>query len=221
MSLLLLNNVSVKYGTGDSAVFALKNFNIEINKGERIAITGPSGAGKSTLLSVLGGIEKPTNGSMEYDGKEYYKLPSKISSKIRLNEFGFVFQAFYLISTLSVKDNILLPVVASKNNIDIDFFDDIVETLSLRDRLTHCPNELSGGEKQRVAIARAMINKPKVIFADEPSGNLDSSNGEIVFEKLFEMSRKHGQTLIYVTHDIEKAKMAERIIKIKDGVLDE
>lgn len=221
MSILELKNVSVKYGTGDSAVFALKEVNLKIEKGDIISIIGPSGAGKSTLLSVLGGLEKPTSGEYLYDNVDYYSLSQKEMSKKRLVHFGFVFQAFYLISSLTVKDNILLPVVADKKEIDNDLFDELVNTLGIKDRLMHYPNELSGGEKQRTAIARALINKPTVLYADEPTGNLDSRNGETVFRMLIDMAKKNNQTLIYVTHDMSKANLADKTYTIKDGILNE
>ena len=217
MGIFKLEKIEVTYGTGNSAVSALRGIDLQIKEGEKIAIVGPSGSGKSTLLNVLGGLEKPTNGKYLYKGQEYYNLKQSRQSDIRLKEFGFVFQSFYLVSSLTVKDNILLPMVADKRKTDDKFLDDVVNRLGIAERMTHFPNELSGGEKQRVAIARAIINKPGVIFADEPSGNLDSVTGENVFELLFEVANNYKQTLIYVTHDLEKAKLAQRIITIKDG----
>jgi putative ABC transport system ATP-binding protein len=140
-------------------------------------------------------------------------------SKMRLNNFGFVFQSFYLISSLNVYDNICVPVIGNGDTVDREFVTELIEALHLSERIHHLPSQLSGGEKQRVAIARALVNRPSVIFADEPSGNLDSVNGNVVFELLFDLADKYDQTLIYVTHDSEKAKLAERIITMKDGMV--
>lgn len=217
-NLFELKNVSVIYG-GQNKVKALSDLSLTIHTGEQIAIVGPSGAGKSTLLSVLSGLEKVTDGNVVFRGESLYKMKEKALSDVRLKNFGFVFQAFHLISNMVVYDNIVLPAMTAYGSVDKEWFDYLVEELQIKERLSHKPNQLSGGEKQRVAIARALINKPDVLFADEPSGNLDTKNGNAVFDLLFHYVRKNNKTLIYVTHDMEKADLAERQIIIKDGVI--
>lgn len=214
-----LERVNVTYNSGESKVQAIRDISLAINPGEIISIIGPSGAGKSTLLNVLSGLEKFSDGKVYYKGIDMSKLNQKKLAELRLQNFGYVFQGFYLIATMTVQDNIWLPAIVDKGNVDLQLYEEIIADLSLSDRIKHLPNQLSGGEKQRVAIARALINKPSVIFADEPTGNLDSVNGEKVFELLFRCAKKYKQTLIFVTHDAEKSKLAERSFLIKDGVL--
>lgn len=214
-----LKNVSVTY-QGGGTVRAVSDICLTVCSDEQIAIVGPSGAGKSTLLSVLSGLEQPTEGEVLFRGESLYKRKEKDLSHIRLKHFGFVFQAFHLMQNLMVYDNIVLPAMTAYGSVDKEWLDYLVEKLQLTSRLSHKPNQLSGGEKQRVAIARALINKPEVVFADEPSGNLDSQNGDAVFELLFDYAKENGKTLIYVTHDPEKAKLAKRQIVIKDGVIE-
>lgn len=168
---------------------------------------------------MLSGLERATHGKVTYQGIEMSALNQRKLAKLRLQNFGFVFQGFYLIPTMTVRDNIWLPAIVDKGKVEVGLFEEIISDLNLGNRIKHLPNQLSGGEKQRVAIARALMNKPKVIFADEPTGNLDSVNGEKVFELLFKCAKKYKQTLIYVTHDKDKAKLAERSLLIKDGVL--
>lgn len=207
------------YGSGECEVEAIHNISVKIEKGEIISIIGSSGAGKSTLLNVLSGLEKPTSGCVIYNGDDLFTFNQSVLAKLRMKNFGFIFQGFHLIPTMTVRDNIWLPSIMEKGRVDLDFFEELISDLNLQERLQHVPSQLSGGEKQRVAIARALINKPEVIFADEPTGNLDSINGKKVFDLLFHCVEKYKQTLIYVTHDIEKSEMAERILHIKDGVL--
>lgn len=183
-NLFELKNVSVIYG-GQNKVKALSDLSLTIHTGEQIAIVGPSGAGKSTLLSVLSGLEKVTDGNVVFRGESLYKMKEKALSDVRLKNFGFVFQAFHLISNMVVYDNIVLPAMTAYGSVDKEWFGYLVEELQIKERLSHKPNQLSGGEKQRVAIARALINKPDVLFADEPSGNLDTKNGNAVFDLLF------------------------------------
>lgn len=213
-----LKDVSVVYG-GQNKVSALTDISLKIYTGEQIAIVGPSGAGKSTLLSVLSGLERVTDGEVVFKGKSLYDMKEKELSDVRLKSFGFVFQAFHLISNMVVYDNIVLPAMTAYGNVEKAWFDYLVEELQIKSRLMHKPNQLSGGERQRVAIARALINKPDVLFADEPSGNLDTKNGDAVFDLLFRYARENNKTLIYVTHDMEKADLAARQIIIKDGVI--
>lgn len=220
MKLFQLTNVEVNYGMDENMVHALNGISLEIEEHEKIAITGPSGSGKSTLLNALSGIEKISNGNIFFRETDFSKFTASKLSELRLKHFGFVFQNFYLISSMTVRDNIYLPAIVSQGEVDKEFFEKLVTHLHIDHRLNHLSGQLSGGEKQRVAIARALIHKPEVIFADEPSGNLDSKNGEEVFRLLFQMTEEFQQTLIYVTHDMEKAKMAERQIKIKDGMVD-
>jgi len=216
--LFCVKDISMKFGRKDTAVDVLKNISIEINKSEKISIIGPSGAGKSTFLSVLGGLEKPTYGKVLFNDIDMYSLSKKELADLRLKKFGFVFQRFYLIPALTVEDNILLPSVAN-NSVDYEYYGSLVDELQIKGICNKPARLLSGGEMQRVAIARAMINKPEVIFADEPTGNLDSVNGDRVYDLLFSCAEKHKQTLIYVTHDSQKAEMADRKFIIKDGVL--
>lgn len=218
-NLYQLKEVSVVYGKGENSVRALSDINLNIKRGEKIAIVGVSGAGKSTLLNVLSGLEKITEGELLFQNAPLYSLQEKKLADVRLKNFGFVFQAFHLISNLTVYDNIVLPSMTAYGKIEKEWFDMLAEKLQISHRLKHKPVQLSGGEKQRVAIARALINKPQVVFADEPSGNLDTKNGDIVFQLLFDYAEENGQTLIYVTHDLQKAQLAERQITIKDGVI--
>ena len=219
MDIFVLNNVGMTFGEGEAAVQALKDVSFSVKEKDKISIVGASGSGKSTLLNVLSGLQRPSAGSVMYSGEDLYDRKDKYLSDLRLRDFGFVFQSFYLISSMTVRDNILFPAVMEENPEGDELFSELVADLNLEHRLDHYPTQLSGGEKQRVAIARALINRPKVVFADEPSGNLDSANGTAVFDMLFRMADKYGQTLIYVTHDNEKAALADRIITIKDGAL--
>lgn len=184
MGILVAKNITVLYGKDDAQVKALDDVSINVPYHSIISLSGKSGSGKSTLLNVLSGLVKPTLGEVTFDNINFNSLKKSQITKIRLNKFGFIFQDFQLISNLTVHDNILLPAIAAKNKIDTDFFSDIVNTLNIEHRLNHVPGQLSGGEMQRVAIARALINKPEIIFADEPTGNLDSANSDIVFELL-------------------------------------
>lgn len=213
-----LKDVSVVYKSGEN-VAALNNVSLNIEEKEQVAILGPSGAGKSTLLNVLSGLECVTEGEVLYSGTSLYRLKEKELSDIRLKKFGFVFQAFHLIPNLNVQDNILLPALTAYGKAEKEWFSYLVEKLQINHRMNHTPGQLSGGECQRVAIARALINKPEVLFADEPSGNLDTQNGQAVFDLLFDYANENGKTLIYVTHDLEKADLAKRKISIKDGAI--
>lgn len=213
-----LKDVSVTYD-GGGVVHALSDVSLEIKEGEQIAIVGTSGAGKSTLLNVLSGLEQVTKGEVLYYGTSLYDMKEKKLSEVRLKNFGFVFQSFHLIPNLNVHDNIVLPAMTAYGKVDREWFSYILEELQIQGRILHKPIQLSGGERQRVAIARALINKPNVLFADEPSGNLDTQNGKAVFDLLFRYANQNNKTLIYVTHDLEKADFAKRKLTIKDGVL--
>lgn len=221
MCLFCVKDLIKTYGDKESEIVAIKNASLIINKQDTISISGPSGAGKSTLLNLLGGIVKPDGGEIIYNNISYSNLKDKKMTELRLNEFGLIFQNYLLIPSLSVKDNILLPSIVKNRKADKKEFDELVELLGLESRLSHYPNQLSGGEKQRTAIARAVLASADVFFADEPTGNLDSKNSEKVFELLFFLVKRYKKTLIYVTHDEQKAQMASRRFYIKDGVLSE
>lgn len=212
-----IENLSVTYGRGNSKICAVNNVNFTINKGEIVAITGKSGAGKSTLLNVLGGLEKSTSGKVFFNKVDITDYSESELSKIRLNSIGTVFQGCYLVSTMTVQDNIILPAIAACGSIDKMFLTELAKKLNIVDRLEHMPSQLSGGEKQRVAIARALINRPEVILADEPTGNLDSINSCKVFELLINCAKEYNSTLIYVIHDEDKAKLSNRKLFMKDG----
>ena len=214
-------NLSKIYGSGENQVTALHKADLEIHSGDFISIMGPSGSGKSTLLHLLSGLDFPTAGSISYDGQDIYALKDKELSAFRRKHIGFVFQQFHLLPVLTARENIMMPLLLDKKKEKEPYLDKLCELLRIKDRLTHLPHELSGGQQQRVAIARALIAEPDVIFADEPTGNLDSRSGEEVMNLLDEIHSELGKTLIVITHDERIAKMAERRFMITDGVLSE
>lgn len=209
------------YGTGENQVVALDRVNLEIASSDFISIMGPSGSGKSTLLHLLSGLDKPTSGSLSYDGKDIYNLSDKELSAFRRQRIGFIFQQFNLLPVLTAKENIIMPLLLDKKQPDEAYLTQIAQLLGIEDRLSHLPHELSGGQQQRVAIARALIAKPDVIFADEPTGNLDSKSGGEVMDMLNGIWKKLGKTLVIITHDSRIAHMADRQFMIVDGVLSE
>ena len=215
--MIALENVSKKYLNGETSYEALKNIDIKINPGEKVAITGPSGAGKSTLLNIMSMLDRPTSGSVLFDDKHLEGLGEDETARIRLTEFGFIFQDYMLMPTLNIWDNICLPVILSGEKVNNERISTYIEKLLPECDARSMPHQLSGGQQQRVGIARALATQPKVLFADEPTGNLDSGNSRNVFETLFELSEHNKMTLIYVTHNRELAGMADRIIEIKDG----
>lgn len=217
MSIIKVENLSKVYGKKDNKVIALDNVNIEVEKGEFVAVIGASGSGKSTLLHQLGGVDRPTSGNVVIDGKNIYKLNEEKLAVFRRRNIGFVFQSFNLIPVLSVEENIKMPALLDHQKVDEEYFNDLIKTLGLEKRLNHLPSELSGGQQQRVAIARALINKPSIILADEPTGNLDSENSKEIMEMLKVSIRKYNQTAIVITHDLDIAENTDRIIKIRDG----
>jgi len=217
MSILKIENISKYYGVGDNEVKALDNVNLEIQEGEFIAITGASGSGKSTLLHILGGVDKPTNGKILLEGQDIYAMNDEEQSKLRRNKIALIYQFYNLIPTLNVKENITLPTMLDNGKIDENYLNELINLLGLTNRITHLPNELSGGQQQRVSIGRALLNKPRIILADEPTGNLDSKNSKEIMELLKTANEKYKQTIIMVTHDWELAKYAKRIITIEDG----
>lgn len=221
MNVFTLEHVSMEYQNGATSVQVLHDIDFVVKEAETVAFVGPSGAGKSTLLNIMSGLEVATSGSITYMDKCFNNLKKRMVDNLRLKEFGMVYQNFYLIPTMTVRDNIWLPAMMAYNKVNGEFYEQLVEELGLTEIVDKMPNYLSGGEMQRVAIARALINQPKVLFADEPTGNLDSKNGDNVFQLLFECAKKYNQTLLYVTHDMDKAKMAGRVITIKDGVISE
>ena len=217
MSIIKVENLSKVYGKKDNKVVALDNVNIEVEKGEFVAVIGASGSGKSTLLHQLGGVDRPTSGNVIIDGKNIYKLNEEKLAVFRRRNIGFVFQSFNLIPVLSVEENIKMPALLDHQKVDEEYFNDLIKTLGLEKRLNHLPSELSGGQQQRVAIARALIIKPSIILADEPTGNLDSENSKEIMEMLKVSIRKYNQTAIVITHDLGIAENTDRIIKIRDG----
>lgn len=217
MSVIKTENLCKVYGKKENKVVALDDINIEVNKGEFLAIIGASGSGKSTLLHQLGGVDNPTSGKVFIEGIDIYGLNETKLAIFRRRKIGFVFQSFNLIPVLSVEENIKLPALLDRKKVDEEYFNDIVKTLKMDDRLNHLPSELSGGQMQRCAIARALINKPAIILADEPTGNLDSETSKEIIEMLKISCKKYNQTIVIITHDLSIAEDADRIIKIKDG----
>lgn len=217
MDIVKMEHVTKIYGTGDTRVWALDDVNLTVKKGEMLAVVGASGSGKSTLLHVMGGVDTPNSGSIIVDGKDLTKLSDVEMSVFRRRKIGFVFQAYHLIPVLTVEDNIKMPILLDHKKPDKEYIDHIIELLGLQDRRKHLPNQLSGGQQQRAAIARALANRPSLILADEPTGALDSVNGNEVMTLLQDSVKKLNQTLILITHNIDLAREADRIIKIADG----
>jgi len=219
--LIQAKGLSKIYGSGENQVVALDKADLTIAPGDFISIMGPSGSGKSTLLHLLSGLDHPTSGSLTYDGQEIYTLSDKELSAFRRRQIGFVFQQFNLLPVLTARENILMPLLLDKKQPDEGYLNQLAELLGLRERLDHLPHELSGGQQQRVAIARALIAQPEVIFADEPTGNLDSGSGGEVMELLKGIRERMGKTLVIITHDNRIAAAADRRLTIMDGVLSE
>lgn len=217
--LIEAKKLSKVYGSGENQVTALYEADLKVMPGDFLSIMGPSGSGKSTLLHLLSGLDFPTSGSVSYDGKDIYGLKDKELSAFRRRHIGFVFQQFHLLPVLTARENILMPLLLDKNKKKEPYLDKLSEMLGIKERLSHLPHELSGGQQQRVAIARALIAGPDIIFADEPTGNLDSKSGEEVMGLLGEIRAELGKTLIVITHDERIAQMAERRFVITDGVL--
>ena len=217
MSILETNDLRKIYGSGDTEVKALDGVNLRVENGEFVAIVGTSGSGKSTLLHMLGGLDRPTSGSVIVDGKDIFRLKDEALTIFRRRKIGFVFQSYNLVPVLNVYENIVLPVQLDGRRVDEDFIGKIVKTLGLDGRLDALPSQLSGGQQQRVAIARALAAKPAIILADEPTGNLDSKTSQDVLGLLKVTSQKFSQTIVMITHNEEIAQMADRIIRIEDG----
>lgn len=219
MELLRVENLSKSYGKGEAKVDALKNINLSIKKGEFIAIVGPSGSGKSTLLHLLGGVDKPTSGNVFINDINIYDLKEKDLAIFRRRNVGLIYQFYNLIPLLTVKENILLPAELDNRKIDKEYLEDLLKTLDLKERENHLPSELSGGQQQRTSIGRALINRPSIVLADEPTGNLDSKNSKEIVELLKVSVKKYNQTLIMITHDTNIALQADRVITIEDGII--
>ena len=221
MAILETKDLRKIYGSGENEVRALDGVSISIEEGEFVAVVGTSGSGKSTLLHLISGLDKPSSGSLTYDGKDIYSYSDKELSAFRRKRIGFIFQQFNLLPVLTAKENIIMPLLLDKQKPDEAYLKQLTELLGIQGRLEHLPHELSGGQQQRVAIARALIAKPDVIFADEPTGNLDSKSGGEVMELLQNAWKKMGKALVVITHDSRIARMADRQFQIVDGVLAE
>lgn len=221
MEIVKMEHVTKIYGEGNTRVWALDDVNLTVNKGEIVAVVGASGSGKSTLLHVMGGVDTPNEGNVIVDGKDITRLTDEEMSVFRRRKIGFVFQAYHLIPVLTVEENIKMPILLDHRKPDRDYIDHIIEMLGLKDRRKHLPNQLSGGQQQRAAIARALANRPALILADEPTGALDSKNGNEVITLLQDSVKKLDQTLVLITHNIDLAREADRIVKIADGKISE
>jgi len=217
MSILQTSNLKKIYGSGDAAVHALDGVSFSVDKGEFVAIVGTSGSGKSTLLHMLGGLDRPTSGSVTVDGQKLFALKEDDLTVFRRRKIGFVFQNYNLVPVLNVYENIVLPIQLDGNTPDAGYINSIVETLGLGSKLKNLASNLSGGQQQRVAIARALSTKPAIILADEPTGNLDSKTSLDVLKLLKMTSEKYSQTIVIITHDEQLAQMADRIVRIEDG----
>ncbi len=217
MKILETTNLTKIYGKDETIVNALNSANISVGKGEFVAIIGPSGSGKSTMLHLLGGLERPTEGTVKIENQDIYKLSESKLAQYRRKKIGFIFQQYNLIPVLTVRENIEMPLMLDKANIDKTYIDDLIEFLGLSERQKHLPNQLSGGQQQRVAIARALAAKPAIVLADEPTGNLDTKTTDEVINLLKQSIKKYNQTLIMITHNDKVAQKADRIISIVDG----
>ena len=216
-----VNDISKIYGTNENKVTALKAASMTIFEGDFISIMGPSGSGKSTLLHIISGLDNPTSGTVLYDNTDIHNGSDKTLSAFRRQKIGFIFQQFNLLPVLTARENIIMPLLLDKKKPDEIYLQELSSLLGLENRLSHLPNELSGGQQQRAAIARALIAKPDIIFADEPTGNLDSKNGNEVMKMLCDIRKKMNKTLVVITHDPRVAEMADRQFTIIDGELSE
>ena len=214
MNILKIENLKKVYGSGETEVKALDDISFQVEEGEFIAIIGPSGSGKSTLLHSIAGLEKPTSGNVYFYDKDIYKMNKKELTILRRQKIGIIYQFYNLIPTLNVEENITLPIELDRKKIDTKKLDEIIKFLGLEKRKKHLPNELSGGQQQKVAIGRALMINPTIILADEPTGNLDSKSSEEIMKVLKKANKDYKQTIIMITHNLEIAKLADRIIKI-------
>jgi len=216
-TVVVARDVTRRYGDGDTAVDALRSVSVDIASGKATAVMGPSGSGKSTLMHILAGLDKPTSGSVEIASQEITSLGDNELTKLRREHIGFVFQFFNLLPMLDARENILLPLTIAGEKPEEGWFDQLVSDVGLKDRLSHRPAELSGGQQQRVAIARALVSRPTVLFADEPTGNLDSATSQEILELLRRSVEDYGQTIVMVTHDARAAAVAHRVLFLADG----
>ena len=221
MDIVKMEHVTKIYGSGDTRVWALDDVNLTVQKGESLAVVGASGSGKSTLLHVMGGVDTVSNGKVIVDDRDITTLKDEEMSVFRRRKIGFVFQSYHLIPVLTVEENIQMPILLDHKKPDREYIDHVIEMLGLKDRRKHLPNQLSGGQQQRAAIARALANRPSLILADEPTGALDSTNGNEVMALLQDSVKKLNQTLVLITHNIDLAREADRIVRITDGKLTE
>ncbi len=219
MEMLKIESLSKTYGTGDTAVHALKDVSFTVPKGEFTAIVGESGSGKSTLLNLIGGLDNPTSGKVFIDGKDIFSLKEKELTVFRRRNIGFIFQAFNLVPELTVEQNIIFPVLLDYGKPDTDYLEELLSLLGLTSRRNHLPGQLSGGQQQRTAIGRALFTRPSLILADEPTGNLDSGNSREVIDLLKKTSAKYRQTILLITHNRSIAQTAERVLSVSDGVV--
>ena len=217
MTILETKDLKKYYGAGDTEVRALDGVSLCVESGEFVAIVGTSGSGKSTLLHMLGGLDRPTSGTVTVDGKDIFSLKDEALTIFRRRKIGFVFQSYNLVPVLSVWENIILPIQLDGRAVDQAFVREVVATLGLEKKLQNLPNQLSGGQQQRVAIARALAAKPAILLADEPTGNLDSKTSQDVLGLMKVTGQKFGQTMVMITHNEEIAQMADRIVRIEDG----
>ncbi len=217
MTILETKELKKIYNSGETAVHALDGVNFKVENGEFVSIVGTSGSGKSTLLHMLGGLDRPTSGSVIVDGKDIFSFSDEELTIFRRRKIGFVFQSYNLVPILNVYENIVLPIELDGNKVDIDYVGSVIKTLGLESKLNNLPNNLSGGQQQRVAIARALASKPAIILADEPTGNLDSKTSQDVLSLLKVTSDKFKQTTVMITHNEEVAQLANRVIRIEDG----
>lgn len=219
MDLLEVKSVCKTYGSGETAVQALKNVSFSVPKGEFVAVVGESGSGKSTLLNTLGALDTPTSGKVYIDGKDIFSMRERKLTVFRRRNIGFIFQAFNLIPELTVEQNMIFPVLLDYHKPNKKYLEELLTVLNLKERRNHLPNQLSGGQQQRVAIGRALLTRPSLILADEPTGNLDSQNSSEVIALLKEASKKYAQTIIMITHNRSIAQIADRVLQVSDGVL--
>ena len=219
MNLLEVNNICKTYGSGETAVHALKKVSFSVPKGEYVAIVGESGSGKSTLLNMIGALDTPTSGKVTIGGKDIFSMNDRKLTVFRRRNIGFIFQAFNLVPELTVEQNIIFPVLLDYQKPDKKYLEELLTVLNLKERRNHLPSQLSGGQQQRVAIGRALITRPSLILADEPTGNLDTQNSSEVIALLKEASRKYEQTIIMITHNRNIAQSADRILQVSHGVL--
>ena len=217
MEILRVENLSKVYGKDSTKVIALDNVSFSVQKGEFVAIVGASGSGKSTLLHLIGGVDRPSSGNVYIDGKDIYKYNDDELAIFRRRKVGLIYQFYNLIPILNVEENITLPLDLDNQNVEIQKLNELIQLLGLETRKKHLPNELSGGQQQRLSIARAMITNPAIILADEPTGNLDSKSSYEIVELLKKSNKEYNQTIIMITHNMEIAKTADRIIKLEDG----